>query len=267
MGNSEPSLQESSTARWSEVVWPKEHGSWSLALEPLVFGLMAAPSVGGVALGVAVVAAFFARQPLRVAVRSADAARRAKARAALGLCGGIALLGTLGAAMAAGGLGWLAWLLPVAAGGAVFIGYDLRNAGREVLAEVAGAAAFAFVPAALAVLAGWTAREACAIAGVMIGRAVPTVLAVRAALRAGKGEETSSMAALVAASLALVAGIGLAWAGTVPRVAAWGLAVLAFRVFALLVFPRPALRARTIGMIEAMLGGAFVVIIALAWRG
>lgn len=267
MGNSGPHPQESSAPGWRDVVWPKEHGSWSLAFEPLAFGLIAAPSLAGAALGVAVVAAFFARQPLRVAVRSADAARRGRARVALVICGGIAMGGTVIAAAAAGNLEWLVWLGPVAVGGAVFIGYDLRNAGREAVAEVTGAAAFAFVPAALAVLAGRPPLAASALAVVMIGRAVPTVLAVRAALRLAKNGASSPVPALVSAGLALAAGIGLAAAGAAPRVAAWALAVLALRVFALLVYPRPGLRARTIGLIEAMLGGAFVVLVAAAWRG
>lgn len=266
MGNSGPHLQESSAARWRDVVWPKEHGSWSLALEPLAFGLIAAPSMGGAALGVAVAAAFFARQPLRVAVRSADVARRGTARVALAICGAAALIACLGAALAAGNLLWLAWLVPVAVGGAVFVGHDLRNAGREAVAEVTGAAAFAFVPAALAVLAGWTPLAAGALAVVMIGRAVPTVLAVRAALRMAKDGASSPVPALVSAGLALAAGTGLASAGAAPRMAAWALAGLWLRAGLLLVYPRPALRARTIGMCEAVLGAAFVVMVALAWR-
>ena len=50
------------------------------------------------------------------------------------------------------------------------------------------------------------------------------------------------------------------------HLAAYALAVLALRTIAFLLSPRPVLRARTIGMIETVLGLAFVVAVALAWR-
>lgn len=50
------------------VFLPKEHGSWSLALEPLALGLLVAPSLAGGALAGAVLAGFFARRPLKAAL-------------------------------------------------------------------------------------------------------------------------------------------------------------------------------------------------------
>ena len=47
---------------WREVVkltLPKEHGSWSLALEPVAFGLLVAPSAAGAALALAAGLGFF----------------------------------------------------------------------------------------------------------------------------------------------------------------------------------------------------------------
>jgi hypothetical protein len=38
MENTRPSLRLPSLAEWREVALPKEHGSWSLALEPLALG-------------------------------------------------------------------------------------------------------------------------------------------------------------------------------------------------------------------------------------
>jgi hypothetical protein len=45
-------------ARWRDVILPKEHGSWSLALEPIALGLLVAPSWAGGSLAVAVLAGF-----------------------------------------------------------------------------------------------------------------------------------------------------------------------------------------------------------------
>lgn len=51
----------------STVFLPKEHGSWSLALEPLALGLLVAPTIAGAALTTAALAGFFARRPLKAA--------------------------------------------------------------------------------------------------------------------------------------------------------------------------------------------------------
>jgi hypothetical protein len=72
--------------------------------------------------------------------------------------------------------------------------------------------------------------------------------------------------ALFAAVTALAIGVMLARAGLAPVTAVAALAVLSLRAIGLLVFPRPALRARTIGMIEAVLGVLFVLSVALTWQ-
>ncbi len=46
---------------------PREHGSWSLALEPVALGLLVAPSHAGAWLALAVGAGFFTRRPLKLA--------------------------------------------------------------------------------------------------------------------------------------------------------------------------------------------------------
>jgi hypothetical protein len=252
-------------AHWRELVWPREHGSWSLALEPLALGLLVAPSAAGACLAGAGVAAFFSRRPLRIAVNDAHAERRTAAQGPLVVLA-LAAAGFFIGALALGGVAWLAWLLPVAAAGGVFLYFDLRAAGREEAAEVAGSAAFAFVPGVIATLASWRAPEAASLALVMCGRSVPTVLAVRALLRAQKTGERRVAPALVAAGVALVVAAGLARAGLAPRTAAALLALLAARAVALLVFSRRELRARTIGVMEAALGVIFVAFAAAAWR-
>jgi len=252
-------------AGWRDLVVPKEHGSWSLALEPLALGLLVAPSRAGAALGLAVVAAFFARRPLKIAALDARAERRIAARRPLGICVIFAALSFAGA-MVLGGTAWLPWLLPSAVAGAGFLWFDLRNAGREEMAEIAGSAAFAFVPAAIATLAGWRAPEALALALVMTGRSVPTVILVRASLRAAKTGVRHFGPALLAAGVALIVGVSLAVASLVPLMVAGLLGLLAGRAATLGLWRRYRLRARILGMIEAAIGVGFVVIAAWAWR-
>jgi hypothetical protein len=266
MDNALPSFRLGSLANWRELVLPKEHGSWSLALEPLAFGLIAAPSFAGAWLSVAVAAAFFARRPLRIAWREARPERRSDARIALAACGFVAVLALVGAVILAG-TSWLGWLVPSAIAGAIFLSFDLRNGGREEPAEIAGSAAFALLPAALAVLAGATPAMAIALALVMCGRALPTVLTVRATLRGAKTGTRRPVPAVITVSVALAVGVILAHNGMAPVTAAVALGLLAVRTFVILVFPRPTLRARTIGMIEAALGLTFVIVVATAWHG
>lgn len=255
-----------SVTDWRDVLWPREHGSWSLALEPLALGLLVAPSVGGAWVALAAVAGFFARRPLKIAALDARPERRAAARALLAVlviaAGGF----FLAACTRSGGTEWLRWLLPVTVAGTVFLFFDLRGDGREEIAEVAGAAAFAFVPATLAALAGWSALPALALALVICGRSVPTVLTVRAYLRAEKSGERRVAPALIASALAIAIGIACVHAGFAPWSAVGMLALLAVRAGCMLVWPRPTLRARTLGTAEAMLGLAFIVACAASWH-
>ena len=109
---------------------PKEHGSWSLALEPLVLGLIIAPSGAGSWFALAVVAAFFARRPLRSVFCEQNGKRRDLAARAFVGCAAIALVGIVAVAITASSLEWLAFLAPMAVAGAVFLSFDLRQAGR-----------------------------------------------------------------------------------------------------------------------------------------
>ena len=252
---------------WRELVRPKEHGSWSLALEPLALGLIVAPSPAGAALACSVVAAFFARRPVNIFQRDQRANRRVAACGAALTCVTVAALFLLIAFAVAGG-DWIVWLIPSLALAAVFIGFDLRNAGREEMAEVAGTAAFAFLPATLAILAGWPATAALALALVMLGRAVPTVLCVRAYLRGAKTGERHPTAALASAAAAVAIGVVLARHGLAPWVAPGLLGLLMLRAIALLVSARLTLHARTLGMMEAATGVVFVVALGFApWVG
>lgn len=251
-------------AQFRALAWPKEHGSWSLALEPVALGLIAAPSAAGAWLAVAIVAGFFARRPLRTAWRESRPERRAEAARVLAACAVVATL-ALAAAITLAGFAWLMWLLPTAIAGAFFLSFDLRNAGREETAEIAGAAAFAALPVALAVLGGATPLTAVALGVVMCGRAVPTVLCVRTSLRAAKTGAGACGPAIVASVAALLAGAGLALHDAAPITAVIALTLLMLRTGALLVFPRPVLRARTIGMMEAILGVAFVIGVGATW--
>jgi hypothetical protein len=51
---------------WRNVVLPAEHGGWGLSAEPVLLGLVPAPSLAGVCLGLATLTGFLSRHPLRL---------------------------------------------------------------------------------------------------------------------------------------------------------------------------------------------------------
>lgn len=252
------------TSLWREVVCPKEHGSWSLALEPVALGLLVAPSAAGACLGVSLTAAFLARRPLRLALLERRPERRTAARQALAWCIAAAAVGC-GGAVALAGISWGVWLAPATVAAAAFAFCDARGDGREELAELAGATAFALTPIAFAILGELGRESAVALGLLMLARAAPSVATVRAFLRGAKTGVRRDGFALFATGAALLLGLALALRGLAPWFAVGVLGVFALRTLALLVVFRPAWRARNVGMLEAALGVVFVIGLAVTW--
>jgi hypothetical protein len=98
----------------------------------------------------------------------------------------------------------------------------------------------------------------------MLARAVPTILVVRASLRAGKSGQRASWWPVALSVAVLAAGVGLYLAGL--GAGAWValLAVLAVRAAYVLVVRVKPLRAKTVGIIEAAVGLVFVIVAGLA---
>ncbi|HVU24807.1 MAG TPA: YwiC-like family protein [Opitutus sp.] len=251
--------------RWHRLVLPKEHGGWSLALEPIALGLLAAPSLAGLCLAIAAIAGFLARRPLKLAWREQDFARASAAIAALVILLFTALAANI-AALVVTDANWFVWLLPPALAGAVFVWFDARDAAREAAAEITGAAAFAALTPAFAAAAGWSAAASLALGFAMLARAVPTVMFVRACVRGAKTARYRAAPPLLAALAALAGAIALAASGRAPLVLPFATALLLVRAADRLLRPR-RIRARTLGFQELALGAAYVALVGLGWRG
>lgn len=239
------------------VLLPREHGSWSLAFEPVALALLAAPTAAGAALAGAVAAGFLTRRPLKLAVTTPAAdSRRSVALRCLAALAAAGLLGLVAAAWA-GPASRLWPLLAAAPLGGLFWRFDRRGEMRAAEAELAGSAAFALLPATFASLAGWPAAETWALAALALARSVPTVLTVRAYLKARKGAGAGRARALLAGLVAAAGLVLLARIGAVPLLAAgWGGLLLARTAW--LVGPwAPAWPATRVGMMEAVLGITF----------
>jgi hypothetical protein len=245
------------------VFLPKEHGSWSLALEPLALGLLVAPSWAGGAFAVAAVAGFFARRPFK-ALAAPAATRRRGVRLAVAVFSSAAV-GALAIVLVLAGVTPLWPLLAAAPLAALFTWFDAQNGSRAAAAEVAGSAAFAIMPAVLATLAGWSAWTALALAGLALTRSVPTVLTVRCSLRRAKGESTGFAVPVLTAGVAAGAMSLLGAFRFMPMWAALPAWVLFARTLWFASSLHPAWRARRIGMFEACLGLLYVGAIAAAY--
>ena len=259
-----PEPTDSLPARVGQVVLPREHGGWSLVLEPLALGLIVAPSAAGAALGMAFLAVFFSRRPLKLVLGGGSDPRRSIAFGSIAVLAAIAAAGLLVAGMRAGPASL--WpLLLAAPAAAAFAWWDSRGEGREAAAELAGATAFAIVPAALAAAAGWTSRPALALTAVMAGRSVPTVMTVRAYLRRNKGQPVPRTPALAASVLALAGCLVLCRMHLAPWTAGLMTALLLARAMALLIVTGPRIPASRVGLAEAVFGGILVLVVALSW--
>lgn len=246
---------------------PSEHGSWGLVLEPLVLGLLSAPSVSGVLLSLALLGAFLGHHPLQVVRRDVRRGKRyPRTRAAMV---SLALYGTLGGIAAV-----LAWsrtgaapFVPLLAAlplGVVFVVATAGGALRAVWVEVLGSAAFAAGAAAVARAGGAPEVLAWALWAVAAARSVPAVLYVRARLRLERGESPRRTPALGAHLAALAAVTALVLEGPVPGLAIAAVALLLLRAaWGLSPWRRPA-TARQVGIGELGWGALYVLLIGLA---
>ncbi len=260
-----PAPVEGGWRAWRSVLMPSEHGGWGFLLEPLLLGLLVAPSAAGWMLSLATVAAFLMRQPLKLRLvdrrRGLHTARTRRATAVSGGLAGIAAAG-FGAALWQAGPAFLLPLLLALPFGAVFLYYDLTKPGRTLQAELAAPPALAFVASAMAVMDGWALPAALALWAALTLRAVPSVLYVRARIRLDRGRAPSLLGPIAWHGAALLVAAALVWWALLPAVVLVAYAVLLARAAWFLSPARPRVTVKTIGFIELGLGILFVFLLA-----
>ncbi len=257
-------------AQWRAVALPAEHGSWSFWLEPVLLGLLVAPSLAGAWLALASFAVFLTRQPLKIAWIDHQRHRRyRRTRLAERFAAGYLAIGVLALAAAlitAQDAAILIPLLLVAPLAVVQLYFDLRHESRHPLPEAVGPVTLAAVAASIALAGGWTLVPALALSGIIICRAVPTVFYVRARLRLEKGQPADSTLSTLLHGLAVLAVAALAWARLAPPLSIIAaLILLARAVYGLSRFRRPALP-KHIGIQEIVFGLLVVGLAAAGYR-
>ncbi|MFN2441808.1 MAG: YwiC-like family protein [Thermoanaerobaculia bacterium] len=248
------------------IALPVEHGGWGIVFEPIVLGLIAFPSVGGVLIALAAVGAFFVRQPLKLALVDQLRGRvypRTRAAVALAFLFGLFSALLMAGALATSGATIMLPLVLAAPLALVQVWYDAKNDSRQLLPELSGATAMSGVVAMIALAAGEGWIVAAAIWGVMICRALPTILYVRSRVLIERGAEASRWIPVLAHVAAALLGFALFRAGLMPAVVPIVLAILLARcAIGLSPFRRRA-SARAVGFTEIAWGAAAVIAIGL----
>lgn len=211
------------------VAVPVEHGGWSFTLEPVLLGLLVAPSMAGAALGGAALVAFVLRTPLKLALVDRWRKRRLpRTRLAERVAGVEVVLLTALVAMAAVTAAAPFWvpLLAAAPLVGVELWYDARSRSRRLVPEVAGAVAMGSVAGAVALAGESGGLVAAGLWIVLAARAVAAVSFVRLQLRRAKEQPAPRVAvdaAQAGAVTMVAAGVAV---GAVPPAGAVAVGIL-----------------------------------------
>lgn len=247
------------------VALPAEHGGWGFLFEPVLLGLLIAPTLAGVCLGVAALGVFLLRAPLKLTIKDYRRGRRFE-RTRLA-----EIFTLIYAAVALGGLAlafvtashpcWQPFLLAVPLA-LVQLRYEIVNRGREYLPETAGSMALACVAPMIALAGGMALPAALLLWIILTARAVTSISYVRARLRLEHGKPAQIRATWILHLLALALLVLLALNNATPWLTAAIMLLLAARAcYGLSDYRRPA-PPRVIGFQEMGLGLVYIVLTA-----
>ncbi len=271
---SAPETHERGDARpappWKSVALPVEHGGWSFLIEPLILGLVVAPSLAGVWIAASAVAAFLARHPLKLlALDRRRGVRYPRTRlaerffAAYAAVAAYAFIFTLA-------LTDLRILAPLGVGAPVALvalWHDLKGRGREALPEIAGAVGLGASATAIILAGSGNAATAWLSWALVAGRATTAILYVRARVRVDRGVTLETRAQLArpvmaAHAIALLGAIVAGSVGPLPPVAASAFLLLTIRAVHGLAPGCAPIRAQILGIQEVLVGAACLYLFA-----
>lgn len=252
-----------SRSPWRAVAVPSEHGGWGLTLEPVLLGMLVAPSVAGALIGAAAFGVFLARTPAKLVVvdrrrhRWLDRSRLAARVAAGELALVVLLAGT--ATWLAGWRWWAAVVLALPLAVVEWF-FDVRSRGRRLLPELCGAVGVAASSAAIVLAAGATTGLAVGVWLVLAARSVGAIPFVRAQIvRLRRGVVTTA-GSDVAQAASLLIGIGAVAADRRMLAGLGGVVVLAVLQIAWVRQNPPAVK--VLGLRQMALGVALVLVTA-----
>ena len=253
------------------VALPSSHGGWGFLLEPILLGLLVAPSVAGIGLGVAATGAFLMQQPLKLWLtdwqRQRVYPRTVWAGRFLLAYGLVAMLGFVLAVSTASAAFWLPIVLaaPLAI---IQLQFDIRHQGRALWPELAGATALGATASAIALAVGWSLAPALGLWLVLTVRAVTSIVYVRAKLRFERGEAVARREIIGQHVGGLLLLASVAFWQIIPWLAVVGMAALLYRAKVGLCLHERPVPAKVVGFWELGLGVLMVVLTAIGiWGG
>jgi hypothetical protein len=251
-----------------QVAVPSEHGGWGLTAEPVLLGLLVAPSVAGVALGLAAFTAFLLRTPLTVVLVDRHRERwlhRTRVAARVAAIEAVLLVVLVAIALAAGSARWLLLLAVAVPLVAVELDFDLRSRGRRLVPELCGAVGMSAAVACIVLAAGIEAELAVALWLVVAGRAVASIPFARTQIERLHERPVR----LLTSDLAQLAGVVLAVIATVLDTSVLaGLIVLGvLAAVQLLLVRRPPVPAVVLGVGQSIAGLVLVGVTAVGVTG
>lgn len=263
------SKSQTGSVRWRSVALPTEHGGWGFISEPILLGLLLAPSWSGLALSFAAFAVFLLRQPLKIYLKDVRNERRAPRTIAaqqfvliyaiMALAAGIITFAFLPALDA---LLPLLMALPFVV---IQIAADVQNRSRTLVAELAGATATGAITSAIVVMHDWSFPMALGLWLALAIKSITAVLYVSGRLRLERGKPEAIKLAVVAHMGGFVILVTAAATGFLVWTVPIAMGVLITRAvvgLSPLRKPRPP---KIIGMQEIGYGLLFTLCIALGY--
>ncbi len=251
---------------WKPVALPVEHGAWSFLLEPVILGLVLAPSVAGFCLGIAALAAFLTRHPLRLAVLDYRKGTRyprtgLAERFVLAYAGSAFVFALVAFALAQHGFMSAVFVaVPLALGA---LALDLRGRGRDLTAEMAGSIALGASATAIVMAGGGSERVAWMAWVLLALRAVTAIVYVRARLELERAGAPPVFGVTLVHGIALMFVLGLMSSQLAPGLAVLAFAILLLRAAYGLLSPSRGVRPQVVGVQEVGFGLVTLVLLAI----
>lgn len=268
----EGSQNHTASVRWRSVALPTEHGGWSFVSEPLLLGLLLAPSWGGLTISLTTLGAFLLRHPLKIYAKDVlnkrSVPRTYAARQFMLIYAGVTGLAGVITLLLIPSSNVLLPLLLALPLFALQLAYDVRNQSRSAVAEIAGAVATGALASTIVMMQGWSLSAALGLWLVIAVKAISTIIYVRARLRLEREQPAGLRLAYgvqVISILVLVIATAYGFARWTAIVA---MIILAARAALGLSSWRKARPPKIIGMQEIAYGLGFLLLIAAGyWLG
>lgn len=259
-------VSKTSTRSIRNVALPIEHGGWAFLFEPMLLGLLLAPSMAGACLCVSGMGIFLLYRPIQITLKDWLKGKRYPrtmwAERFIALYGMLAVGGLALAFLAARSPFWMAILLALPfAGLQMFL--VVRGHAREAVTEVSGAVALAALVPAIVLANGMAIPYALALWLVPVCRAYTSILYIRARLGRSRREKVNRAIPLFAQVTGILI-VGGAWiAGLLPISAPVSMLILAVRSWHGLYHASADTPTKQIGVQEVGFGLLTVLLVAV----